>query len=73
MVLDFTVYENMVLENFIKEPFSRKGILKKDAIIDYAKELIGKFDIRPTDETAYAKSLSGGNQQKSYYCQRDYE
>ncbi len=64
LVLDFTVYENMVLENFIKEPFSRKGILKKDAIIDYAKELIGKFDIRPTDETAYAKSLSGGNQQK---------
>lgn len=64
LVLDFTVYENMVLENFIHEPFSKKGILQKDAIVNYAKDLIKKFDIRPTDETAKAKALSGGNQQK---------
>jgi simple sugar transport system ATP-binding protein len=64
LVLDFTVYENMILENFNKEPFSKNGILQKDNIISHTKKLIKKFDIRPTDEKVLAKSLSGGNQQK---------
>nr|WP_330408013.1 ABC transporter ATP-binding protein [Vallitalea guaymasensis] len=64
LVLDFSIYENMILENYHKEPFSKKGILQKDKIIDNAKNLIKQFDIRPTDENVLAKSLSGGNQQK---------
>lgn len=64
LVLDFTIYENMILENFHKEPFSKKGVLQKDAIIENAKNLIEKFDIRPDDEKVLVKSLSGGNQQK---------
>lgn len=64
LVLDFTIYENMILENFNKEPFSKKGVLQKDKIVKNAKKLIDKFDIRPNDENALLKSLSGGNQQK---------
>ncbi|WP_069800118.1 ABC transporter ATP-binding protein [Tepidibacillus sp. HK-1] len=64
LVLDFTVAENMILENYHKEPFAKKGILNHDKIKEFAKELIEKFDIRPTDENAKARSLSGGNQQK---------
>ncbi|WP_132242535.1 ABC transporter ATP-binding protein [Marinisporobacter balticus] len=64
LVLDFSVEENMILENYYKEPFSRKGILNKNKINYFAKELIQKFDIRPEDETLKARALSGGNQQK---------
>lgn len=64
LVLDFTIYENMVLENYGKEPFSKKGVLDYKEIKKFARELIEKFDVRPKDEEIIASSLSGGNQQK---------
>lgn len=65
LVLDFSVAENLILQNFGKEPYSKKGILKKDVIKQHATELIKKFDIRPSGcETRQAGQLSGGNQQK---------
>ena len=65
LVLEFSVSENLILQNFAKGPFSKKGILQKKAIREHAKELIEKFDIRPTGcEERLAAQLSGGNQQK---------
>ena len=65
LILDFTVAENLVLQNFEKEPFAKKGILQKDQISAHATELIKEFDIRPVGcETRLAGQLSGGNQQK---------
>jgi len=64
LVLDFTVAENMVLENFHKKPFSSGFRINNKAITTFAKELISKFDVRPTDENQKVRALSGGNQQK---------
>lgn len=64
LVLDFTVAENMILENYYKEPFSKKGILNHKEIIGFSEELIEKFDVRPRDPNHLAGELSGGNQQK---------
>jgi simple sugar transport system ATP-binding protein len=64
LVLDFTVAENMILENHNKEPFARRGILDNQNIYNFSKELINKFDVRPKDEYKIAGTLSGGNQQK---------
>ncbi|CAH2212338.1 guanosine ABC transporter (ATP-binding protein) [Tepidibacter aestuarii] len=64
LVLDFTVAENMVLENYAKPQFSKGFRLLEDNIKSFAKELIAKFDVRPEDETLKARALSGGNQQK---------
>ena len=64
LVLDFTVAENIILENYHKEPFSKKGRLNHKGISDYSKELIEKFDVRPRDDKHIAGELSGGNQQK---------
>lgn len=65
LILDFTVAENLVLQNFEKEPFAKNGILQKDQISAHATELIKEFDIRPVGcETRLAGQLSGGNQQK---------
>lgn len=64
LVLDFTVAENMILENYHKEPFSQRGRLNHRKISSFAKELIEKFDVRPQNDKQIAGALSGGNQQK---------
>ncbi len=65
LVLDFTVAENMVLQNYNKPEFSKNGILQKNKIVEFAKQAIEKFDIRPGNSyNRPAKTLSGGNQQK---------
>lgn len=67
LVLDFTVSENTILERYHEPPFSegKLGILRERSILDYAKSLIKRFDIRPLDAAPKrARQLSGGNQQK---------
>ena len=65
LILEFSVAENLILQNYKKSPFSRKGVLKKKAIEDHAKVLVEKFDVRPSgSESRAAGTLSGGNQQK---------
>lgn len=66
LVLDFTLKENLILENYYQEPFSRNGILKKDAIDKHAELLIQQFDVRAGEGgQTVARSMSGGNQQKA--------
>jgi len=65
LVLEFSVAENMVLQNFEKAPFSKYGILQNKVITAHANELIEKFDVRPKESADKpAGQLSGGNQQK---------
>lgn len=64
LILDFTVYENMVIENYQIEPFAKRGRLDFDKIKSFAHELVEKFDVRPTNIDLRAGALSGGNQQK---------
>ena len=65
LVLDFSIEDNMILQHFDKEPFSKKGILNRKEIRANATELMEKFDVRPRNSEAKpAGTLSGGNQQK---------
>lgn len=65
LVLDFSVEENSVLENYYTNKYSSKGFLKKAAISKFAKELCEKYDVRKAgNEKIAARSMSGGNQQK---------
>ncbi len=65
LVLDFSVSENAILEQYRKEPFSKKGILNKKEMEDFTNELIRDYDVRPEDcAPKRAGGLSGGNQQK---------
>lgn len=65
LVLDFSVADNLILQNFAEEENASRGFLKKQDIINRAKDLIEKFDIRPREsENKPAGQLSGGNQQK---------
>lgn len=64
LILEYTIKDNLILENVEHEPFSTKGRLNFKNIDKNAKDLIEKFDIRPNDINEKAASLSGGNQQK---------
>ncbi|MEK8129973.1 ABC transporter ATP-binding protein [Paenibacillus filicis] len=66
LVLDYTLEENMVLEIYNREPFSRSGILNKSKIRSYAEGILSSFDVRSGQgSTSVTRSLSGGNQQKA--------
>ena len=65
LVLDFTVAENLVLQNVGEAEFSSHGFLRGGNMAAHAGRLIDKFDIRPSGcENSKAGGLSGGNQQK---------
>jgi ABC-type uncharacterized transport system ATPase subunit len=65
LVLNYSIADNLVLGRQRSTQFSWRGIvLRLQAILAWARRLIGEFDIRtPGPETA-ARALSGGNQQK---------
>lgn len=65
LVLDYSIGENMVLQTYYKEPFSKNGILNFKNIFDKARKLIEEFDVRTPSEHTPARALSGGNQQKA--------
>ena len=66
LILDFTLENNLILENYYKMPFSSKGILNKEKIHSYAETLIEQFDVRAGQGPATStRSMSGGNQQKA--------
>lgn len=66
LVLDYTVEDNMVIEIYNKHPFSKHGLLNRDNIRSYAKNIMENFDVRAGQgSVAAARSLSGGNQQKA--------
>lgn len=66
LVLEFTLEDNMILESYYKEPFSKNGILNRREIRRYADELIKQFDVRSGQgPITTTRSMSGGNQQKA--------
>jgi len=65
LVLDYTLAYNTILQTYYDNDFQRKGFLKNKSIVQYAKKLIDKFDIRSGQgEETPTRSMSGGNQQK---------
>lgn len=64
LILEYPVDYNLSILRIKNEPLSKKGILQEDKLSERGQELIENFDIRPTDGSVPAGSLSGGNQQK---------
>jgi ABC-type uncharacterized transport system ATPase subunit len=65
LVLPFTVAENMVIEKYRSKPYCKRGMLDRNEILAYTKDLIQNYDIRPDNcEEQPVRGLSGGNQQK---------
>ncbi|MFI3167454.1 MAG: ABC transporter ATP-binding protein [Bacillota bacterium] len=66
LILDNTLAENIVMQNYFKSEFQKFGFLQRDKIKAYAEDLIEKFDVRSGQGAiTRARSMSGGNQQKA--------
>jgi simple sugar transport system ATP-binding protein len=64
LVSGFTVAENLVLDLYHREPFSKGISLDLDRIRQNAEERVEEFDVRTPSVQHTASTLSGGNQQK---------
>ena len=66
LVLDFSLEQNMVLQDYKDPRFQKMGFINGPAIREYANGLIEKFDVRSGQGAiTTARSMSGGNQQKA--------
>lgn len=66
LVLDYSLENNLVLQEYFDKRFQNHGFIKKDNITQYATDLIEKYDIRSGQGVdTIARSMSGGNQQKA--------
>ena len=64
VVKDFSVEDNLILQDYIREPFSKNIFLAFKTIAEHAVKQITDFTVKtPTKETP-VKNLSGGNIQK---------
>ena len=64
LILDFSIAENLVLDNYDQEPITIKGIFYPHEVQVLGEKLVREFDVRPPNPEAITKNLSGGNQQK---------
>ena len=64
LVLEFTLTENLALEDYRTPPDSRWGWLFPRRLLARARRLLREFDVRGGGPSARASQLSGGNQQK---------
>ena len=64
LTLSFPICDNLVMNTYYLQPFSRTAWLNQKEIYKNAEMLVKKFDIRTPSIFTPASSLSGGNQQK---------
>lgn len=66
LVLQYTLAENLVLQQYFEPKFQKNGFLRFDNIYEYSNKLISEYDIRSgSGPMTTARSMSGGNQQKA--------
>ena len=64
VISEFTVAENIILNQYRDEPYSKHGVVDSAAVRKRAADSIAEFDIRTQSPDETVASLSGGNQQK---------
>jgi simple sugar transport system ATP-binding protein len=64
VVADMAVWENAVLERVGDARFSTFGLLRREAAVAHARDLLQRFDVRGGDAFTRTRLLSGGNMQK---------
>jgi general nucleoside transport system ATP-binding protein len=64
VIAQFSIAENLVINQWDVEPFAKRRTLQFQAIAENAQRLVGLYDIRTPSVDTPASSLSGGNQQK---------
>lgn len=63
-IKDFTVAENLILQDHIRPPYSQSIFLNFGHIAQHAGEMIRRFNVKTPSAETPLKNLSGGNIQK---------
>ena len=64
LVLSYSIADNMVLCDYYRPPFGKRGIIQQKELDENARKLVKEFDVRTPSPFTAAGKLSGGNQQK---------
>ena len=59
-----SIKDNMIAVKIDEKPYSRGLVMNNKAIDSFTRDLIERFDVRPTNPEILTQSLSGGNAQK---------
>jgi simple sugar transport system ATP-binding protein len=62
---DMAVADNIAMKGYRKPPLGKRGLLKRQRILDFARAMIDIFKIATPTPQTYVKFLSGGNIQKT--------
>ena len=65
LILDFPLYENLILGFQDSKPFAKGIVLDFNVAREFSKKLVLEYDIRAGGVEVNADTLSGGNQQKA--------
>ena len=61
---EFTVSENLMLVDYLKEPYAKRGLLRFPAIRERCADLVSRYTVKTPDIHTPTRNLSGGNIQK---------
>jgi ABC-type uncharacterized transport system ATPase subunit len=64
IVQQLSIADNLLLKDYARPPFSRRGLLNRREMQRHARRLLDEFDIRAPGVEPPISQLSGGNQQK---------
>ncbi|RME69327.1 MAG: ABC transporter ATP-binding protein [Chloroflexi bacterium] len=64
VIKDFSVAENLILQDHVRPPYSRGIFLDFNHIARHADEMIRQFNVKTPNRDTLVKNLSGGNIQK---------
>ncbi|MBN1666459.1 MAG: ABC transporter ATP-binding protein, partial [Anaerolineales bacterium] len=64
LVLPYAIADNLILCTYYKEPYASGLQRNESAIVENAKGLVERFDVRTPSPLVPTGNLSGGNQQK---------
>lgn len=64
MVADMSIYENLLLTTYWKEPYTKKGFISRKWCIAHGGKLCKDYNVAMRSIQGPAGKLSGGNQQK---------
>ncbi len=64
VALESSIQENLIVDRYEREPFTRGGFLRPAEVARNSEALIEQYAIRAPDGTLPVGSLSGGNMQK---------
>ncbi|MEM7336528.1 MAG: ABC transporter ATP-binding protein [Chloroflexota bacterium] len=64
LVLSFPIVDNLAIQSYYQQPFSKGATMQEDYMRDNAESLVKNYDVRTPNIDTAAGALSGGNQQK---------